>query len=234
MNIQFKTVAQDDPKHQQFRRFLEIGMLSVSVGILAGGAALMLRNWVLGLELIDNISALQPLLIGCMVNTLVSIGLFLHSIRMGSEKGHDDDEDGILAQRVSEFMTSDVKVVAASLPLCRLFERYQTGESRDTRHSYPVVDEEGRLAGMITRWDLPGYSSRDELGWLVVADVMRPAPITSCHPGDTLRTAAERMLLAGVGRLPVVLPLEPNRVVGILSRSDILKALFRVRVQKAA
>jgi chloride channel protein, CIC family len=135
--------------------------------------------------------------------------------------------DPFLNHSVSEFMTSDVKVVAASLPLCRLFDRYHGGESRDTLHSYPVVDEEGRLAGMITRWDLPKYSSRAELGWLVVADVMRPAPITSCHPGDSLRTAAERMSLAGLGRLPVVSPLEPDRVVGILSRSDVLRALSR-------
>jgi chloride channel protein, CIC family len=46
-------------------------------------------------------------------------------------------------------------------------------------------------------------------------------------PEESLRDAAERMLAAGVGRLPVVLPDVPDRVVGMLSRSDVFKALAR-------
>ena len=44
---------------------------------------------------------------------------------------------------------------------------------------------------------------------------------------ESLREAAERMLAAGVGRLPVVLPGQADRLVGMLSRSDVFKALAR-------
>src|SRR5437867_10583275 len=78
---------------------------------------------------------------------------------------------------------------------------------------------------MVTRSDLPEYAWREDLGWLVVADIMSTRPVIVAWPDEPLRDAAERMLQAGVGRLPVVLPEVPDRVVGILSRSDVLKAL---------
>ena len=96
------------------------------------------------------------------------------------------------------------------------------------RHQgYPVVDDAGRLVSMVTRSDLPELSGRDELGWLVAADVMSVRQTVVAWPDEPLRNAAERMLTAGVGRLPVVLREQPTRMVGILSRSDVFKALAR-------
>ena len=76
-----------------------------------------------------------------------------------------------------------------------------------------------------TRSDLPEYAWREDLGWLVVADIMSTRPVIVAWPDEPLRLAAEHMLQAGVGRLPVVLPDQPERVVGILTRGDVLKAL---------
>jgi CBS domain-containing protein len=124
-------------------------------------------------------------------------------------------------------MTPEVETVPQSLPLRRLCDLFYGNENRTKHQGYPVVDESGRLVGMVTRSDLPQYALCHELGWLVVADVMGPRPPIVAWPEESLRAGAERMLAAGVGRLPVVLPEAPDRVVGLLSRSDVFKALAR-------
>jgi predicted transcriptional regulator len=44
---------------------------------------------------------------------------------------------------------------------------------------------------------------------------------------SSLREAADQMAREGVGRLPVVSRLEPQRIIGILSRSDLIEAHLR-------
>src|SRR5205807_2800878 len=140
---------------------------------------------------------------------------------------HEYELDALSVFTVGQVMTSDVETVSLSLPLRRLFDYVYGQDARAKHQGYPVVDDHGRLAGMVTRSDLPGLPLRNDLGWLVVADVMSSQPVVVAWPEESLRDAAQRMLEAGVGRLPVVLPDNPGCVVGLLSRSDILKALTR-------
>src|SRR5262249_21674510 len=62
---------------------------------------------------------------------------------------------------------------------------------------------------------------------IVAFDLLHAEPITA-FPWESCRTAAERMAQTGVGRLPVVTKEEPWRVVGIITRSDLLKPRARV------
>ncbi|MCA9677561.1 MAG: CBS domain-containing protein, partial [Myxococcales bacterium] len=43
-------------------------------------------------------------------------------------------------------------------------------------------------------------------------------------PDSSLREAADRMVVEGIGRLVVVHPADATRVVGILTRGDLLRA----------
>lgn len=110
----------------------------------------------------------------------------------------------------------------------------------------PVVDARGRLLGVVTQADLldkqaygpqPGrplsllwdlLANRDP-AWRVKAvaqtagDLMSERVVTA-RPGDDLRHAARRMVEARVTRLPVV---DGDRVVGVLSRHDVLKVFHR-------
>jgi CBS domain-containing protein len=61
---------------------------------------------------------------------------------------------------------------------------------------------------------------------IITYDLIGAAPITA-FPWETCRTAAERMAQAGVGRLPVVSPDDPRKLVGMVTRSDLLKPRAR-------
>ena len=112
----------------------------------------------------------------------------------------------------------------------------------------PVVDDDGRLVGLLEDDDLivqdarihfptvisvlgaylelPSSLSRMEADLrkavgATVGDVMDPEPPT-CAPDDTLETVATVMHERSVSRLPVV---EGERVVGIVSRGDLVRAI---------
>lgn len=110
----------------------------------------------------------------------------------------------------------------------------------------PVVTGDGALVGMVTEGD---FLRRAEIGtegkrsgWLAflagsgrmaadyvhthsrrVEEVMTRGAVTAA-PGDSLESAVETMVRRRVKRLPVV---EDGRLVGIVARSDILRAFAR-------
>lgn len=96
----------------------------------------------------------------------------------------------------------------------------------------PVVDENGLLAGIITRSDIQQVAPffRDDeqeqkvdamfaLAGMTVAEVMTRNPITVA-PTDTIQRAAKQMIAIKVSGLPVV---TDGRVVGVITESDIFR-----------
>lgn len=83
-----------------------------------------------------------------------------------------------------------------------------------------MLDDNGELCGVLTRRDLLDNSHDDTetIGSLV----KRGAVVV--FDDNTLREAADHMVRAGVGRLPVVSREAPRAVIGIVSRSDLLSA----------
>lgn len=84
----------------------------------------------------------------------------------------------------------------------------------------PVVDESGRLRGLVSELDLLAAMSTPG-GADFVHEVMVP-DVSVAHPDDDLATIAERFRTQPYRRLPVV---EEDNVLGIVSRRDVLEAL---------
>jgi CBS domain-containing protein len=92
-----------------------------------------------------------------------------------------------------------------------------------------LVDEAGRLAGLITRGDIMRSLQQGSAETTPVLAAGSTA-VAVAHPDETLRQAIARMLKQNVGRLPVVERSGSRRVIGYLGREDILAA--RVRLQE--
>jgi len=98
----------------------------------------------------------------------------------------------------------------------------------------PVLDDNGRLVGIVSQRDLflnalvralgHGTVARDRaLGSIAVKEVMTEDVVTTT-PETPITAAAQMMVDRKIGCLPVV---EGNAVVGILSESDIVSAVAR-------
>ena len=141
---------------------------------------------------------------------------------------------------VREIMSSPVVVIH---PDASIEEAQALMEEHNVRR-LPVVDEEGRLVGIISQGDLREaaavkatvnpYAPEAAESWLTVDEVMTPNPIT-ITPETPIWHAAEIMIERKIGGLPVV---EGSRVVGMVTTSDIMRLLVnhwrRQRAEQSA
>jgi acetoin utilization protein AcuB len=118
----------------------------------------------------------------------------------------------------------------------RVLDAQRTMQDRKIRH-LPVVDDDHRLVGMITDRDIRSAlpydmtkgagdsKEREEYAHLKVGDVMS-TDLLPVSPTHTLQDAILLLEKKKVGALPVVD--DDNRVVGILSVRDLLRAFINV------
>jgi CBS domain-containing protein len=99
-----------------------------------------------------------------------------------------------------------------------------------THRSYPVVDSQGRLLGLVSR--------QDALQWRVaghgegpLADTLSDASTGFAYPETPCGEVADMMVESGVGRVPVVDPRD-RRVIGLISRQDLLKVRSQQRSEE--
>lgn len=91
--------------------------------------------------------------------------------------------------------------------------------------SYPVVDKHGRLLGLVSRTDALSWTvNRQTEGQL--ADTLSDASTEFAFPETPCGDIADMMVESGVGRIPIV-DHQNRRVVGIISRQDLLKVRSR-------
>lgn len=109
--------------------------------------------------------------------------------------------------------------VGASWPLHKVTQLYM-----ETNHTcFPVLDGEGRLLGVIDERGLRRAVATEELDALIVAaDLIEKAPVLT--PEDTLHEAMHRMVESKHDELVVVATHDDHRVIGSLSRRDLIAA----------
>jgi CBS domain-containing protein len=110
----------------------------------------------------------------------------------------------------------------------------------------PIVDGDGRLVGIVSEADLmtkTAYGGTHRRPLALLGDVLRgherrwlaksaaltagelmTRKVATARPTETVRTAARRLVETGVKRLPVV---DQDRLVGIISRTDVLVSMHR-------
>lgn len=148
---------------------------------------------------------------------------------------------------VSHIMTRDVHTVGASTPLWRAVEVLLGQRFR----TLPVVDETDRLVGILTDGDILSRAGllattvqealtttelRQHLADLRRADTpvsqVMTTPVLTVTPDTSVAEAMQRMVEHDVKRLPVVDT--DRRIVGIVSRVDILRAMAQPPVAEPA
>lgn len=216
----------------------------VSMAAVMGGTMRSPLTGVLfALELTHDINTLLPLLITCVVAHGFTVLVMKRSIltekvaRRGFHVSREYAVDPLELTSVGDIMATNVVTVPASLSVKKLLLEYFLGGNGRKHQGYPVVDPEGNLLGVVTRsnlledWvaaSLHGASSGRPIDMypFIAYDLLEREPIT-VFPWESCRTAAERMAQAEVGRLVVVSPEDPLKVVGMITRSDLLKPRAR-------
>src|SRR4029079_14037702 len=95
------------------------------------------------------------------------------------------------------------------------------GQDSTSHQGFPVLEAGSRrIVGVVTRRNLLDPKLPGEMR---VAELIRRRP-SVVYDDCTLRDAADHMVRHDIGRLPVMKRDEPWKVIGIITRSDVLSA----------
>jgi H+/Cl- antiporter ClcA/CBS domain-containing protein len=194
--------------------------------MFAGASHALLASVVLAFETTRQPLGLLPLLAGCTVGYLASLLLGRTWImteklaRRGSAIRPEYAADHLAHVMVRDAASRKVVTISATDSLQKVRAWLDSGAGGATHQGFPVVNDEGLLVGVVTRRDLV---STKEPQARIVRDVIARPPVV-VFDDNTLRDAADHMVMEEVGRLPVVTRDNALKVIGIISRSDLLTA----------
>ena len=226
---------------------LAINRLFPSANLAAGAFALVAMGAVFGaasraafafiifaFEITRDYNAVLPLMLVTVIADGIAM-LFMPKSSIMTEKLarrglriHQDYETDILQQvAVAETMDRDVPTVSAKMRIAELAERIGKHDPDVSRHQgLFIVDDEGKLAGLITRGDVLRALDQDSEGLLTVLEA-GSKDLVVAFPDEMISEASDKMLGNEIGRLPVVERGDPRKLVGYLGRNGVMAARLR-------
>jgi H+/Cl- antiporter ClcA len=208
---------------------VRVAALVGMAAMFAGASRALLTSTVFAFETTLQPFGLLPLLGGCAASYLVTSLLMKHSImteklaRRGVATPNDYSADLLEQVRVSAVAASPVVTLLDTQTLSEVRQWIALDGPQAHHQGFPVVDDRGNLVGIVTRRDLLDTKAS---GDSAVRSLLTRLP-KFVHEDCTVRQAAEHMVRHGIGRLPVLTRARPHRIVGIVTRSDILSVFGR-------
>ena len=187
-------------------------------------------------EITRDYNAILPLMLTGVISDGVALVLMRNSImteklaRRGLRIHQDYETDAFQQVAVRDVMDKDPVKLSSSMKLIDLANDIIHNKPQMMRHQgFPVVNEEDRLVGLVTRGDIMRALEQDPDPQATVMDLGGPELVVT-YPDEDLRDAVDKMLRYDVGRLPVVDRQDPSRLVGYLGQREVMAAqLHRLR-----
>jgi Amt family ammonium transporter len=96
----------------------------------------------------------------------------------------------------------------------------------------PVLDEDGELCGIVTMSDITKISKAERASVRIAAVFTRE--VQSAFPDQTVHEVVERMRERYLANFPVVSRRDETRLLGMISKSDVVKAYRRIALEVGA
>ncbi|GAB2904671.1 chloride channel protein [Paralcaligenes ginsengisoli] len=206
-----------------------IAALVGMAAIFAGASRALLTTVIFAFETTAQPAGLLPLLGACTAAYLVSALIMRNTImtekiaRRGVRVPSEYKADYLERVLVGDVCETNVVTLNTDQTIGEVRNWIASGLPAGQHQGYPVMDQAGRIRGVLTRRAFfdPHRPASTPLGVLIVRP---PVVITPQH---SLREAADHMVVENVGRLLVVDKADPGRMLGMLTRGDLLSAHAR-------
>ncbi|MCW5296614.1 CBS domain-containing protein [Herbaspirillum lusitanum] len=202
-------------------------MAAVLSGVL--GAPLTAAVFALGLT--GDFNAFLPLLLATGISYGFTVLVMRRSImtekiaRRGLHIYREYSVDPQERMFVEEVMTREPVTISASLSLEEIAAVY-FGATQQHR-AFPVCDNKGKLIGMLDRHTLLGHLDKHAAA-TPVGELLTSSTSLLAFSTETCQSIARRMAAHHVERLPVVADASSLQLIGIVSRSDLVKPAHTV------
>jgi H+/Cl- antiporter ClcA len=195
--------------------------------ILGGTMRAPLTSTLFAVELTGNTHMLLPLLVASSAAFGLTVLVMRRSIltervaRRGHHISREYAIDPFLQTRVEQIMAKPVHTLAATMPVKEAITFFMTEEGNRRHQSYPIVDGDGKFAGMVGRTDVMRWIHDDFADDATLGDMVNEAPLVA-YPSDLAGEIADRMAIDEVVCVPI-LDEETQKVVGLVALRDLLR-----------
>jgi len=206
-----------------------MGMAIFAQGGVAVGLSIVASHNLQHIQVVEGIS-LGDMIIFTVTATTLCVQLIgpafaKLAITKAGEIGRNITESDIMAEfTVSKVVDTDIIPLKEATLISEIINSF----SEQDTFVYPVVNEEGRISGIVTFDMLKELLNKpDTWRWLLASDIMQPVQ-EQLAEGMNLEEAIQTLQNIQVDALPVVENLENNRLTGVL---DIRTARHKVRAE---
>lgn len=195
-------------------------------GILSGSMRAPLTAAVFAIELTGASGALPATIAAAAGAYAVSVLVLRRSIltekiaRRGRHILQEYTVDPLEFLQAAELMTTDPVTLPGTMTIAEAITYFCDSA---THRSYPVVDKEGLLEGLVSRSDALRWQVDGDLDDITISEALSDASQPFARRSAPIGDVADLMVDTGIGRIPILDDLD-SRVIGILTRHDLLKA----------
>jgi CBS domain-containing protein len=200
-------------------------------GILSGAMRAPLTGALFAVELTGHFDALPATIAASAGAYGVSVLIMRRSIltekiaRRGRHVLQEYSVDPLDFLQAGELMSRDPDTLPGEMKIGAAVAFFAQGAAH---RSYPVIDPAGRLLGLASRSDALRWQVEGDLNDVSLAEALSDPLQPYAFRHAPIGEVADLMVETGVGRVPIV-DEATGRVVGILSRHDLLKARTATR-----
>ena len=186
-------------------------------------------------EMTGDYKIILPLMLSCIIATVVASQLKRDSIytlklaRRGVDIRAGKEINILKSLTVKEAMTQEVVTIPSNMPLKKLVKFTLASK----HSSFPLVDDEGLLSGIVTFQDFKEVFFEEGLGDLVVAKELSPPKVITITKKENLDDALVKIGMKNIEQIPVVDENNPRKIIGILSRRDIFAAYNKALINRS-
>src|SRR3989440_2170743 len=180
----------------------------VAMGAVFGAASRATFSFIIfAFEITRDYNAVLPLMLVSVIADGVCMLLMPRAsimteklARRGLRIPHEYEADVLHYTTVSQTMEQDVPTISGTMKIGELADRIARGEPQVARHhGMFILDDEGKLAAVITRGDVMRALDKDPSG-AITAFEAGSKDLVVTYPDEVLNEASEKMLRNNIGR----------------------------------
>ncbi|EPR17676.1 chloride channel protein [Sphingobium indicum IP26] len=195
-------------------------------GIMSGAMRAPMTGALFAVELTGHFEAIPYTITAAGAAYAISVLLMRRSIltekiaRRGRHILQEYTVDPLDLLQAAQLMTPHPQMLSGGLTIEQTLTFFTT---QAEHRSYPVVDAGGRLIGLVSRTDALRWQIDHSLAKTLLSDAISDSTQPVAYPDTPSGVVADLIIETGIGRIPIV-DRETRKVLGILSRQDLLKA----------
>jgi len=177
-------------------------------------------------EMTGNYKIILPMMITCILSTLVAISLKNGSmytvklLRRGVDISGGLEQNILRALKVRQIMKEDVATVPEGMALINLINTFKV---KDIAYLH-VVNENHELTGIISFRDIRPLLGEEQAHYLIIAKDVAATDLATVSPEDNIQHALHIMSKRGISQLPVVAGDNGKKVIATLREKDVITA----------